>query len=150
MAVKDSSFKRAGKSNWKIFERKLARELRGKRILKKGKSVPDIKIEVNNKTDIYIEAKKRKNSSIPKWFRNMYKYEGEKKNTLRVLCYVKPYSRNIKVFMSVRTYRKIITLFKGKPGSHSYSIYKTDFMSSIIELDYKSFKNIITSGVYNG
>ena len=110
-----------GKDSWKDLERKIAKDIKGKRVLNKGISAPDV-IKGDN---IIVEAKRRKSFSLSKSMEQVEEYRKDKKQIL-VVIRREPGKNNLQVFIKFSNLKRLI----------KNSLLKKDF---VIQLNYKDF-----------
>lgn len=108
-------------SNWKGLERKIAKDIGGERVLKKGISAPDIIIG----DELIVEAKRRKSFSLKKTMIQIEEYRKDK-NQILVIVRREPGKNNLEVFIKYSNLRKLV-----KRG-----LQKKDFT---VQLNYKDF-----------
>lgn len=110
--------------SWKVLERKIAKDIHGKRVLNKGKSAPDVTKDEN----IIVEAKYRKNFSLKKSLEQVEGYR-KSKNQILVVIRREPGKKNLEVYMKYSDLRKLVRR----------SLRSKDF---IVQLNYEDFVNM--------
>jgi hypothetical protein len=113
---------------WKNLERKVAKDLGTRRVLRKGESVPDV---ITNNGLVAIDTKNRKVMNPRKEMRSIEKYrEGE----IEILALIHKYpgKKKMSVFITSKDFLKIL----------KRSLQKKNI---IIELNYKDFIDKINS-----
>jgi hypothetical protein len=110
-----------GSNSWKNLERKIAKDIGGKRVLNKGISAPDVILG----DKLIVEAKRRKTFSLKKTLIQIEEYR-KSKNQILVIIRREPGKNNLEVFMKYSNLRKLV----------KSSLRKVDF---VVQLNYKDF-----------
>lgn len=106
---------------WKYLERKVAKDIRGERILQKGMSVLDVR-----KGNLLIECKNRKNVNISNEIRKMMAYRSDAK-AIKAFIHRVSGAKTINVYMLRSQLEKLLI---------QIGLQKKDF---IIRLKYRDF-----------
>ena len=126
-------------TNWKNFERRIAKELGGKRILEKGRSVADVEILVGTAYAILIDCKARKKSNLhpAQGLAKLEDYcEAHRVDSVGVLCWRDNGKRTVSVYM----YLESLNVLLGLAAKIPVDIYKGTL---IVSIDYKDFKELV-------
>ena len=125
------------KTNWKGFERDIARSLGVERYSKShlGMSVPDVIKKLKSKLRLIIECKNKKHIVIEKEMKSAKKHLKSEKD-LSILCFRKTGSPKTNVFISLRDFRKIFATVDKKNYLQMQDI--------TLSLKWKDFLKIIS------
>ena len=125
------------KTNWKGFERDIAKALGVERYSKfhLGESVPDVIKKLDSDNFLVIEAKNRKSIVVGKEMQKIEKYRETDKD-IPVIAFRKTNSSITTIYIRLKDFRRLYRWSKRKKNSlHLDSI--------VVNLNFKDFKKMV-------